>query len=85
LPTVAVLKKLELVSTLQARKLARFRKYGKALGTGVVAIDFASRIVNVQTTYKADGNRERALFIEPGSFAVSVLDAAVVPGLFHKK
>jgi len=53
------IKKLELVSTLQAGKLARFSKYGKALGTGVVAIDFASRIGNVQTTYKADGNWER--------------------------
>ncbi len=66
------IKKLELVSTLQAGKLARFSKYGKALGTGVVAIDFASRIGNVQTTYKADGNWERELFVESSSFVASV-------------
>jgi len=74
------IKKLELVSTLQAGKLARFSKYGKALGTGVVAIDFASRIGNVQTTYKADGDWERELFVESSSFAVS----AVVGGLVVK-
>jgi len=67
------IKKLELVSTLQAGKLARFSKYGKALGTGVVAIDFASRIGNVQTTYKADGNWERELFVESSSFTLSAL------------
>jgi len=57
----------------------------QGVGTGVVAIDFASRIGNVQTTYKADGNRERALFIEPGRFAVGVLDTAVIPGLSRTK
>jgi len=67
------IKKLELVSTLQAGKLARFSKYGKAMGTGVVAIDFASRIGNVQTTYKADGNWERELFVESSSFTLSAL------------
>jgi len=67
------IKKLELVSTLQAGKLARFSKYGKALGTGVVAIDFASRIGNVQITYKADGNWERELFVESSSFTLSAL------------
>jgi len=65
------IKKLELVSTLQAGKLARFSKYGSALGNGLVLIDVGSRISNVQTTYKADGNWERELFVESSSFAVS--------------
>ena len=34
-------------------------------------IDVGSRISNVQTTYKADGNWERELFVESSSFAVS--------------
>ncbi len=72
------IKKLERVSTLQAGKLARFSKYGKALGTGVVAIDFASRIGNVQTTYNADGDWERELFIESSSFALSAFAGTAV-------
>jgi len=72
------IKKLELVSTLQAGKLARFSKYGKALGTGVVVIDFASRIGNVQTTYKADGDWERELFVESSSFTASALAGTAI-------
>ena len=72
------IKKLELVSTLQAGKLVRFSKYGKALGTGVVAIDFASRIGNVQTAYKADGNWERELFVESSSFALSAFAGTAI-------
>jgi len=62
------IKKLELVSTLQAGKLARFSKYGKALGNGLIVVDVASRISNVQNEYKTDGNWERELFVESSSF-----------------
>ncbi len=67
------IKKLELVSTLQAEKLARLSKYGKSLGNGLVLIDVGSRIGNVQNAYKADGNWERELFIESSSFAASAI------------
>ncbi len=66
------IEKLQLVSTLQAGKLGRFSKYGKALGNGLIVVDVASRIGNVQNEYKAEGNWERELFIESSSFAVSV-------------
>ena len=36
-------------------------------------ISRASRIGNVQTTYKADGNWERELFVESSSFTLSAL------------
>ena len=65
------IEKLQLVSTLQAGKLARFSKYGKALGNGLIVVDVASRIGNVQNEYKADGNWERELAIESSSFAAS--------------
>ena len=67
------IKKLELVSTLQAGKLARFSKYGKVSGNGLIIVDVASRISNVQNEYKTDGNWERELFVESSSFAASAL------------
>jgi len=57
--------------------VARFSRYGKVLGTGLVAIDFASRIGNVQNTYKADGNWEKELFIESSSFVASALAGTI--------
>ena len=73
------IEKLQLVSTLQAGKLGRFSKYGKALGNGLIVVDVASRIGNVQNEYKAEGNWERELFIESSSFvASSVMGLATV-------
>jgi len=63
---------MQIEASAQAGAVGRFSKYGKALGTGLVAVDFASRIGNVQNTYKAEGNWERELFIESSSFAASV-------------
>ncbi len=65
------IEKLQLVSTLQAGKLGRFSKYGKVLGNGLIVVDVAGRIGNVQNEYKAEGNWERELFIESSSFVVS--------------
>ena len=67
------IEKLQLVSTLQAGKLARLSNYGKALGNGLIVIDVVSRIGNVQNEYKADGNWERELFIESSSFGASAI------------
>jgi len=74
------IEKLQLTSITQAGAVARFSRYGKVLGTGLVAIDFASRIGNVQNTYKADGNWEKELFIESSSFALSTWAGGAVVG-----
>ncbi|MCF6237083.1 MAG: hypothetical protein L3J70_12045 [Gammaproteobacteria bacterium] len=78
------IEKLELVSQVQAGKLARFSQYGKVLGTGLVAIDFASRIGNVQNAYKAEGDWERELFIESSSFTLSALAGTITVGVGAK-
>ena len=57
---------------IQAGAVGQFSKYGKALGNGLI-VDVASRIGNVQKTYKAEGDWERELFVESSSFAASAL------------
>ncbi len=57
--------------------MGRFSKYGKALGTGLVAVDFASRIGNVQNAYKAESDWEKELFVESSSFVASAVAGAV--------
>ena len=64
------IEKLQLTSVAQAGAVGQFSKYGKALGNGLI-VDVASRIGNVQKTYKADGDWERELFVESSSFAAS--------------
>ncbi len=64
------IEKLQLTSTIQAGAVGRFSNYGKVLGNGLIIIDVASRIGNVENTYKADGNWERELFVESSSFAL---------------
>lgn len=63
--------KLEIDSQVQAHKLAKFAQHAKYLGNGLAVIDFGSRIGNIHSSYKADGEWERDLFIESSSFALS--------------
>ncbi len=63
--------KLNITSQAQASKLIQFGKSTKLLGNGLVVIDFASRVGNIQSCYKAGGEWERDLFIESSSFAAS--------------
>ncbi len=65
------IEKLQLTSVAQAGAVGQFSKYGKALGNGLIVVDVASRVGNVQKAYKADGDWERELFIESSSFALS--------------
>jgi len=65
------IEKLQLTSVAQAGSVGQFSKYGKALGNGLIVVDVASRVGNVQKAYKADGDWERELFIESSSFALS--------------
>jgi hypothetical protein len=74
------IEKLQLTSTVQAGAVGRFSQYGKVLGNGLIIVDFASRIGNVQNSYKADGNWERDLFIESSSFATSAWAASIAVG-----
>ncbi|MCF6261263.1 MAG: hypothetical protein L3J98_14055 [Gammaproteobacteria bacterium] len=67
------IEKLQLTSVAQAGAVGQFSKYGKALGNGLIVVDVASRVGNVQKAYKADGDWERELFIESSSFAASAL------------
>ena len=63
--------KLDVSNTIQANNLVKLSKQAKFLGGGLVAIDFASRIGNIQNSYKADGEWERELFVESSSFVLS--------------
>ncbi len=63
--------KLNLTTQIQADNLVKFGKHAKFLGGGLAVIDFGSRVGNVQTSYQADGNWERDLFIESSSFVAS--------------
>ncbi|MCG8613395.1 MAG: hypothetical protein MI864_23035 [Pseudomonadales bacterium] len=65
------LTKLEIHNQAQAQNLLKFTKHSNRLGTGLVAIDFGSRIGNIKTEYKSGGNWEKEMFIESMSFAVS--------------
>jgi hypothetical protein len=78
------IEKLQLVSTVQAGAVGRFSQYGKVLGNGLIIVDVASRIGNVQNSYKADGNWERKLFIESSSFALSTGAGSIAVGLGTK-
>ncbi len=72
------IEKLQLTSVAQASAVGQFSKYGKALGNGLIVVDVASRVGNVQKTYKADGDWERELFVESSSFALSVWTGGVI-------
>jgi len=69
--------KLELNNQVQASQLARFGKSAKLLGNGLVVIDFASRVGNIQNSFDAGENWERELFIESSSFATSTVAGAI--------
>ncbi len=62
----------------QTGAVGQFSKYGKALGNGLIVVDVASRVGNVQKTYKTDGDWERELFIESSSFAASALAGGAI-------
>jgi hypothetical protein len=61
--------KLNVMSQVQASNLMMLSKQGNFLGTGLVAINFFSRVGNITNSYRADENWERELFIESSSFA----------------
>ena len=65
--------KLQVVNQIQANNLVKFTGHTQFLGTGLVAIDFTSRIGAVHNSYQAGGSWERDLFIESSSFATSAL------------
>lgn len=65
--------RLEINSQVQASQLARFGKHAKFLGNGLAVIDFTRRIGNIQSSYTANENWERELFIESSSFAASAM------------
>lgn len=65
--------RLRLSDQLEAQKLARFAKHTKLLGNGLAVIDFGARIGNIHTTYQADGNWHKDLFIESSSFTASAV------------
>jgi len=44
----------------------------------LIVVDVTSRIDNVQSEYKADGNWERELFIESSSFALSAVTGTLI-------
>ncbi len=71
------IEKLQLTSVAQAGAVGQFSKYGKALGNGLIVVDVASRVGNVQKAYKADGDWERELFVESSSFAASAVTGAI--------
>lgn len=64
-------KKLFVADQAQANNLVRLSKYAKILGDGLVLLDVGSRVANIHSTYKNDGNWERELFVESSSFAAS--------------
>ncbi len=72
------IEKLQLTSVAQAGAVGQFSKYGKALGNGLIVVDVASRVGNVQKAYKADGDWERELFIESSSFALSAVTGTLI-------
>ena len=72
--------KLEINSQVQASQLARLGKSAKLLGNGLVVIDFASRVGNIQNSYSAGENWERELFIESSSFAAAAIAGSAVIG-----
>lgn len=74
---------LNITSRVQASQLVRLGRHAKSLGNGLAVIDFGSRIGNIKSSYDANGEWERELFIESSSFAASALTgmAAVNVGL----
>ena len=58
--------------------MGQFSKYGKALGNGLIVVDVASRVGNVQKAYKTDVDWERELAIESSGFAASALVGATI-------
>ncbi len=74
------IQKLQLTSVTQATALARFSKYGKVLGNGLVLVDVGSRVGNIHNEYKADGDWERELFIESSSFVASAWAGSATVG-----
>ena len=70
--------KLNVSSHVEAAKLVKFTKYAKFLGNGLALIELGSGIVNVQSTYREEGNWERDLFIESSSFAASGITGMAV-------
>ncbi|MCG8613066.1 MAG: hypothetical protein MI864_21360 [Pseudomonadales bacterium] len=69
--------KLNVNTPVQAHNLVKFSKHSNMLGTGLVAIDFTTRVGNIHSEYLADGNWERQLFIESSSFAASTTTGLV--------
>ncbi len=63
--------KLNVTSQVQASNLVKLTQHAKFLGNGLAVIDFTSRVGSIHTSYKADGEWERELFIESSSFAAS--------------
>lgn len=59
---------LNVESSVQASNLVKFSKYAKVLGDGLALIDFSSRIGNIHTTYKANDNWHKEMFIESSGF-----------------
>lgn len=69
--------KLNVTSQVQASNLVKYSRYAKYLGNGLAIIDFGTRVGNIHSSYKADGDWERELFIESSSFALSAIVGAV--------
>ncbi len=69
--------KLHVADHSQALQLVRFGTYAKVLGNGITAIDFGSRIGEIQNEYKAGGDWNKTMFVESLSFAASTYIGSV--------
>ncbi len=63
--------KLNVTSHIEANNFVKLTQHAKFLGIGLAVTDFTTRVGNVHTSYKSDGEWERELFIESSSFALS--------------
>jgi len=68
--------KLNLSGQIETFRLAKFSKYAKLLGNGLVAFDFYNRANLVKNSYDNGGDWERDFFVESSSFVLSTLAGA---------
>ncbi|ARU55369.1 hypothetical protein OLMES_1290 [Oleiphilus messinensis] len=75
------LSNLEIHNQVQAHNLLKFTKHANVLGTGLVAVDFTTRVGNIYNEYQANGNWERELFVQSASFAASTMTGVALANI----
>ena len=68
--------RLDVASLVESGQLGRVARRAKYFGKGFMALDFGSRVHDVQAEYESGGDWRRKAFIESTSFAVTALVGA---------